>query len=115
MAGHGGDGSKNRSTGAQGKDVYIDVPLGTVVKNSETEAVLFEIVEPEQEFILLEGGKGGLGNWNFKSVPMREKNGFYKTPPNAWIRSEKKRPRRVDCGDKIGIPTKSQATKGRAT
>ena len=67
MAGHGGDGSKNRSTGAQGKDVYIDVPLGTVVKNSETEAVLFEIVEPEQEFILLEGGKGGLGNWNFKS------------------------------------------------
>ena len=67
MAGHGGDGSKNRSTGAQGKDIYIDVPLGTVVKNSETEAVLFEIVEPEQEFILLEGGKGGLGNWNFKS------------------------------------------------
>ncbi len=67
MAGNGGDGSKNRSTGAQGKDVYIDVPLGTVVKNSETEAVLFEIVEPEQEFILLEGGKGGLGNWNFKS------------------------------------------------
>ena len=67
MAGHGGDGSKNRSTGAQGKDVYIEVPLGTVIKNSETEAVLFEIVEPEQEFILLEGGKGGLGNWNFKS------------------------------------------------
>ena len=67
MAGHGGDGSKNRSSGAQGKDVYIDVLLGTVVKNSATEAVLFEIVEPEQEFILLEGGKGGLGNWNFKS------------------------------------------------
>tara|TARA_B100001175_G_C19507304_1_gene641651 strand:- start:5 stop:1015 length:1011 start_codon:yes stop_codon:yes gene_type:complete len=67
FAGHGGDGSKNRSSGAQGKDVYIDVPLGTVVKNSETDAVLFEIVEHEQEFILLEGGKGGLGNWNFKS------------------------------------------------
>lgn len=67
MAGHGGDGSKNRSSGAQGKDVYIEVPLGTVVKNSENEAVLFEIVEPKQEFILLEGGKGGLGNWNFKS------------------------------------------------
>jgi GTP-binding protein len=66
-AGHGGDGSKNSSSGAQGKDVYIDVPLGTVVKNSATEAVLFEIVEQEQEFILLEGGKGGLGNWNFKS------------------------------------------------
>ena len=67
VAGHGGDGSKNRSSGAQGKDIYIDVPLGTVVKNSETEGVLCEIVEPNQEFILLEGGKGGLGNWNFKS------------------------------------------------
>ena len=67
MAGHGGDGSKNRSSGAQGKDVFIEVPLGTVVKNSDTNAVLFEIVEPEQEFILLKGGKGGLGNWNFKS------------------------------------------------
>ena len=66
-AGPGGDGRKNRSTGAQGKDVYVDVPLGTVVKNSETDTVLFEIIEPEQEFILLEGGKGGLGNWNFKS------------------------------------------------
>ncbi len=67
MAGHGGDGSKNRSSGAQGKDIFIEVPLGTVVKNSDTNAVLFEIVEPEQEFILLKGGKGGLGNWNFKS------------------------------------------------
>lgn len=66
-AGHGGDGSKNRSSGAQGKDVFIDVPLGTVVKNSDTGVVLFEIVESGQEFILLEGGKGGLGNWNFKS------------------------------------------------
>lgn len=66
-AGHGGDGSKNRSSGAQGNDVYIDVPLGTVVKNLNTETVICEMVEPNQEFVLLEGGKGGLGNWNFKS------------------------------------------------
>ena len=66
-AGHGGDGSKNRSSGAQGNDVYIDVPLGTVVKNLNTETVICEMVESNQEFILLEGGKGGLGNWNFKS------------------------------------------------
>ncbi|MEK9608375.1 MAG: GTPase ObgE [Flavobacteriaceae bacterium] len=66
-AGHGGDGSKNRSSGAQGDDVYIDVPLGTVVKNLNTETVICEMVEPNQDFILLEGGKGGLGNWNFKS------------------------------------------------
>ena len=66
-AGHGGDGSKNRSSGAQGNDVYIDVPLGTVVKNLNTETVICEMVESNQEFVLLEGGKGGLGNWNFKS------------------------------------------------
>ena len=66
-AGHGGDGSKNRSSGAQGNDVYIDVPLGTVVKNLNTETVVCEMVESNQEFILLAGGKGGLGNWNFKS------------------------------------------------
>ena len=66
-AGHGGDGSKSRSSGAQGKDLYIDVPMGTVVKNSVTNKVLFEVLEPNQEFILLEGGKGGLGNWNFRS------------------------------------------------
>ena len=66
-AGHGGDGSKSRSSGAQGEDLYIDVPMGTVVKNSITNKVLFEVIEPNQEFILLEGGKGGLGNWNFRS------------------------------------------------
>jgi len=66
-AGHGGDGSKSRSSGAQGEDLYIDVPIGTVVKNSKSDMVIFEVVEPNQEFILLEGGKGGLGNWNFRS------------------------------------------------
>ena len=66
-AGHGGDGSKNRSSGQQGEDIYIDVPLGTVVKNQETEEVLFEITEAQQEQILLKGGLGGLGNWHFRS------------------------------------------------
>ena len=66
-AGHGGDGGKSRSSGAQGEDVYIDVPMGTVVKDSTSDLVLFEVVEPNQEVILLEGGKGGLGNWNFRS------------------------------------------------
>lgn len=67
-AGHGGDGSKNRSSGAQGEDLYIDVPVGTVVKNSETDAVLFEITASGQQEILAEGGLGGRGNWHFKSA-----------------------------------------------
>jgi GTP-binding protein len=66
-AGHGGDGSKNRSSGAQGEDCIVEVPLGTVVRNSETNAILFEITEENQEEILLEGGLGGRGNWHFKS------------------------------------------------
>lgn len=66
-AGHGKHGSKSRSTGADGEDVYIDVPLGTVVRDTETDAIIFEITEEDEEKIIVEGGKGGLGNWHFKS------------------------------------------------
>ncbi len=66
-AGHGGHGSKNRSTGKDGEDKIIDVPLGTIVKDAETEEVLFEITTEGEERILLEGGMGGRGNWHFKS------------------------------------------------
>ncbi len=66
-AGHGEHGSSNRSFGADGEDAYIDVPLGTVVRDTETNKVLFEITENGEEIILAEGGKGGLGNWHFKS------------------------------------------------
>lgn len=66
-AGHGEHGSKSRSTGADGEDVYIDVPLGTVFRDTQTQEIIFEITENGEEKILLEGGKGGLGNWHFKS------------------------------------------------
>lgn len=64
----GGDGSGQRSTGKDGQDVYIDVPLGTVVKDAETGQVLGEITEDGQEFIVAKGGKGGKGNWHFKTA-----------------------------------------------
>lgn len=66
-ADHGEHGSKSRSFGADGSDIYLEVPLGTVVKDFETQEVLFEITEDGQEIIALEGGKGGLGNWHFRS------------------------------------------------
>ncbi len=66
-AGHGGDGSKNRSSGAQGEDIVIEVPLGTVVRHGETKEVIIEITEEQQEYVVLEGGLGGRGNWHFKS------------------------------------------------
>ena len=67
-AGHGEHGSKSRSTGADGEDVYMEVPLGTVVRDTETNEILFEITEDGEEKIVLEGGMGGLGNWHFKSA-----------------------------------------------
>ena len=66
-AGHGGHGSKSRSTGADGTDVYVEVPLGTVVKDNETNNMLFEISTHGQEVVLCQGGMGGRGNWHFKS------------------------------------------------
>ena len=66
-AGHGGDGSGSRSSGADGKDIYIKVPLGTVIKDSLNNKVIYETIEDGEEKIILEGGMGGLGNWNFRS------------------------------------------------
>ncbi|NIJ43769.1 GTP-binding protein [Wenyingzhuangia heitensis] len=66
-AGHGGSGSASRSTGSDGEDKYLQVPLGTIVRDADTQEILFEITEHEQEILLCEGGKGGLGNWHFKS------------------------------------------------
>jgi GTP-binding protein len=66
-AGHGAHGSGNLKTGSQGEDVYIDVPLGTIAKDAETGEIEFEITEEGEEFIIQRGGKGGLGNNQFKS------------------------------------------------
>jgi len=66
-AGNGEGGSKTMCTGADGKDEIVEVPLGTVVKNAQTEEVLFEITRDEETKILARGGRGGLGNTHFKS------------------------------------------------
>jgi len=63
----GDNGGANNRYGSEGKDVIIEVPLGTVVKDAETGDFIFEITEHEEEVILMQGGRGGLGNTNFKS------------------------------------------------
>lgn len=68
QAGHGEHGGKQRSTGADGADVFLEVPLGTVARDSETGEVLFEITEDGQQEVLAQGGMGGRGNWHFKSA-----------------------------------------------
>lgn len=67
IAGPGENGSRNTSSGKEGEDKIIEVPLGTIAKDAETGDFICEITEDGQEFILTKGGKGGLGNAHFKS------------------------------------------------
>ncbi len=67
-AGNGGNGGAQTSTGANGKDAVIEVPLGTVAKNSATGEFICEITEDTETHIILKGGRGGLGNDHFKSA-----------------------------------------------
>lgn len=71
FAGNGESGGKSRSTGADGKDVTIEVPLGTVAIDAQTGERICEITDHDQVEILVKGGRGGLGNWHFKSPTMQ--------------------------------------------
>ena len=68
FAGNGESGSKNQCFGKDGADIYVDVPLGTIVKDADTSEQEAEILYDKQEIILLKGGRGGLGNVHFKSA-----------------------------------------------
>ena len=81
---HGGPGGASLRHGADGKDIYVDVPLGTVVRIAETQEIVFEITEDKQERILVKGGRGGKGNDFFKSSTNR-------TPRFAQSGEEKKK------------------------
>ncbi len=67
FAEHGGNGSKDKCHGTDGKDVYVDVPCGTVVYNAETGKFVCDVMEDGQEVVLLKGGRGGLGNFQFRT------------------------------------------------
>jgi GTP-binding protein len=67
LAEDGEGGSKNNCTGREGKDIIIEVPLGTIAKDEETGKIEAEVLEDGQEVILMKGGRGGLGNINFKT------------------------------------------------
>lgn len=71
FAGNGQSGSGGRSFGKDGEDVIVDVPCGTVVFDAETGEYLTEVRDDGEEVKLLKGGRGGLGNWHFKSATNR--------------------------------------------
>lgn len=68
MAENGERGSGAKSHGANGKDVYLDVPLGTIARDAETGEQVAEVTENGQEVVLCKGGRGGLGNWHFRTA-----------------------------------------------
>ncbi len=71
FATNGQSGGENRSTGKDGQDQIIEVPVGTAVFDAESGEFLCEVTEDEQEIKLLRGGKGGLGNWHFATATNR--------------------------------------------
>ena len=64
----GGNGSGARSTGKDARDIVIPVPLGTVARNAETGELVGEVTADGERLVLLKGGRGGLGNWHFKTA-----------------------------------------------
>ncbi len=68
FAEHGGNGGRDKRHGTDGKDVYIDVPCGTVVYNAETGKYVCDVTYDGQEVVLLKGGRGGLGNFQFRTA-----------------------------------------------
>lgn len=70
-AGDGEPGSGARCTGKDGEDVYIEVPIGTIARNAETNEAIAEITEHGQVEMIMKGGRGGLGNWNFRTATLQ--------------------------------------------
>ncbi len=68
FAEHGGNGGRDKCHGTDGKDIYIDVPCGTVVYNADTGKYVCDVMEDGQEIVLLKGGRGGLGNFQFRTA-----------------------------------------------
>lgn len=108
-AGDGEAGGKRQMTGAQGADLVVPVPVGTIVRDAETDTVLFELTSPYEERVAAPGGKGGLGNTHFKSSTNRAPRTTTPGEPGKYLRLKLELRLMADVG-LLGYPNAGKST-----
>jgi len=106
---NGEPGRSKNQTGKGGKDVVIEVPVGTLVRELETEEVLIDLVEEDQEFLILSGGRGGRGNQHFATPTNRTPRKAQSGLPGRQIRVRLSLKYLSDIG-LIGLPNAGKST-----
>jgi GTP-binding protein len=108
-AGDGAHGGKRQMTGAQGEDLIVPVPVGTIVRDADSDTVLFELTAPGEERVAAPGGKGGLGNLHFKTSTNRAPRTTTPGEPGVTLRLKLELRLMADVG-LLGYPNAGKST-----